>query len=449
MPPYNMTLDEITLRALQNFNEHWITGKIPDRLKEQNKREQFNELHANLRKRQILSITGLRRVGKTTLMFQLIDILLQEGVHPDNILYFSFDEITAKQIEIIDELIQYMLSKEKTEKKETLKFIFFDEIQKVENWQALLKRYYDLKYPLKCIISGSESLLLKGKTKESLAGRNYEFTIPTLSFREFLQFKGIIIEKKANEKHYEELLKNKQKIKSLFDEFILKGGFPETVNQSIEEAQKYIKEAVIEKIIFSDIPAQFKITNPEILLKILEIASSNTSCLFELENLTTPLNINRNSASLYVSYLENSFLLRLSYNFTKSKLKQLRTSKKIYVTDTGIINALLKHTSLDESDYIGKLVETIVYNELSRKKKIFFWRDKLKHEVDIILEEDKILPIEIKYRNTILKRDSENIQFFIEKNNLEEGIIITKDEKKKEKEIQFIPAWFFLASTSP
>lgn len=439
-------MDDITIRALHNFNEHWEKNEIPKRLKETTKRNIFYKINKYTRDRQIISITGLRRTGKTTILYQLIeDLIKNEKINPKNILYFSFDEITAKNPEIIDEIIRYyhaaIIQKNLPDKEK--RFFFLDEVQKIDNWQAILKRYYDLKYNIKFIVSGSESLFIRKKAKESLAGRNFEFQTNPLSFKEFIKFKRINIDKNTYKEVYGESITKQEIIKNLYKEYLMGGGFPETIDYDIEKKQEYIKNSILEKIIFSDIPSMFKITNPEILAKIMEIASNNTSGLFEINNIIESLNIGRNTAALYLSYLENSFLIKLSYNYTKSKIKQLRTSKKIYVTDTGIVNATLKKKTVDSPEEWGKLVETQIFNEVSEKNQVFFWRDKKQNEIDIIVKNKEIMPIEVKYRNEIRGRDIKTLNNFAKKNNIKKSTVITKNLFKLDKKIDYIPAWLF------
>ncbi len=439
-------MDEITLRTLHNFNEHWEADKIPERLLKRTaiKRDIFNIVRKSLENRQIISITGLRRTGKTTLVFQLIEYLLAAGISQKNIMYFSFDEITAKNPEIIDELIRYhhiIMQKNLNDKER--RFLFLDEIQKITDWQAIIKRYYDLGYNIKFIITGSESLLIRKKTKESLAGRNYEFLIYPLTFKEYLKFKGIEIKKTEYKEIYYELITTHDIITSLYREYLIKGAFPETVHLNINEAQEYIKSAVLDKIIFSDIPILYKITNPEILYKIIEIASKNSSGLFEINNVIEALNVSRNTASSYISYLENSFLIKFSYNYTKSKLRQLRTSKKIYITDTGIINAVLKQSNIESNEEMGRLAETQIFNFISRENSTFFWRDKKQNEIDIIVANNELFPIEVKYRNEINKKDLNAINLFAKKNKVKKSILITKSKLSEINKTKLIPAWLF------
>ena len=133
-----MEIEKLTL-----FNDWWITKKVKEGLLKPYKRPLFNEILRYLDDRQILLVTGLRRVGKTTLFYQLIQELVNKGVEPTKILYFSFDEESA---EIDDLLKTYREKVLKAEFENTKIYIFLDEIQKTKDWQNKLKIYYDI-YP--------------------------------------------------------------------------------------------------------------------------------------------------------------------------------------------------------------------------------------------------------------------------------------------------------------
>jgi len=151
-------------------------------------RKLFGEIFPYLHERQILSIVGLRRTGKTILLKQLIKKLLA-SVQPEAILFLTFDEaIIPGNITIANYLNEYL---EKIAPKDGKLYIFLDEIQYNRNWQHILKRYYDTDVRIKFVISGSSSLFLRKKTTESLAGRIYEFSLPVLSFEEYLELKNV------------------------------------------------------------------------------------------------------------------------------------------------------------------------------------------------------------------------------------------------------------------
>jgi predicted AAA+ superfamily ATPase len=169
------------------FNPWWKDGKVPSEIMGKRRRI-FHEIIRYLDKRQILVFTGLRRVGKTTLMYQIIDEILKKGEKPHNIFYFSFDEKgfgleeILKQFEI--EILRGDLSRMKT-------YIFLDEIQKLEDWPSKIKLLYDMSPKIKIFLSGSAQITMWRGTRESLAGRFFDFNIQPLDFEEYLEFKGL------------------------------------------------------------------------------------------------------------------------------------------------------------------------------------------------------------------------------------------------------------------
>ena len=199
---------------LEEFNHWWINGKVDPELALPFKRNIYAEIERHLDKRFIVALVGLRRVGKTTTLYQIIQSLIERKVALANILFFSFDEASAKLDEVLD---TYREMHNKDFRKERA-YIFLDEVQKCDNWENKIKKYYDIYPKLKFIISGSESLFIRRKTKETLAGRIFEFTLMPFTFREYLKFNKI----------KEEYFKYETKIKPMFLKFAENGGFPET-----------------------------------------------------------------------------------------------------------------------------------------------------------------------------------------------------------------------------
>lgn len=409
--------------ALQDFNPWW-KEEFKIEFKE---REIYKKIQKFLPLPQIIAFTGLRRVGKTTLMLKIIEDAIKKGFNSGNIIYFSFDEF--KEIEIRKVMDEYEELMEKSLKKEKY-LLLLDEIQKLNNWEEHLKRIYDLfKDNVKIIISGSESLFLKRKSKETLAGRIFEFKIEPLSFKEFLYFKNI--EFKSVELYKKELI-------SLFKEFTLTLGFPELVEIKEKEIiKKYIKEGIIEKIIYRDIPALFKIKEISLLESLLNIFLENPGQLVDISELAKKLKISRQTLSSYLSYLEEAFLIRKLYNFSKSRRKVERKLRKYYPTIIST-DILFKEDILSKS----KVFEWLIVNQLNAE---FFWRDPYKNEVDIVMVNEKLMPVEIKYGKI---DDLKGILAFMRKFKVDEGFIISFDLEKKQninnKIISVIPAFKFL-----
>src|SRR3989338_1967194 len=409
---------------IEEFNPWWISGKVDEALALPFKRELFLMLDTYIKKRFIIAITGLRRTGKTTLLYQHIQKFLQEKVPPANILFFSFDDTS---VNIEDVLNTYKEIHTKDFRKEKV-YIFLDEIQKKEHWEDELKKYYDLYPNIKFFISGSESLFIRKKKKESLAGRIFEFLLPPFTFREYLQFHAVP----------EEQWKYETKIVPFFITFAEKGGFPETFTFDNEkDSKEYIRSLVIDKIAYKDIPKIFGIDDPEFLTMLLELISTNPGMYIDYQSLSKQFGKDRRVIKDYLSYIQESFLITILGNYRKGSITTLRKKKRAYPTDTAL--SYLYKTNKDES-FFGKIVETAIVNSTHAKS---FWKNGT--EIDIIKEG---IPIEIKYQESINSEDYKAIKMFMNEFKQRQGIIVTKkiEDKKvfNEGTIQLIPAWKFL-----
>ncbi|MCD6477322.1 MAG: ATP-binding protein [Candidatus Aenigmarchaeota archaeon] len=388
-------------------------------------RDIYPEIKKYLKLSQIIALTGLRRVGKTTLMLKIVEDTIKNGFVSKNIIYFSFDEF--REIEIRKIMKEYEELMEKNLKEEKY-LLLLDEIQKLNNWEDQIKRIYDTFKNIKIIISGSESLFIKRKAKETLAGRIFEFKIEPLSFKEFLYFKNIKF--KPIRLYERELIK-------LFNEFTLIQGFPELVGIKDKNIiKKYIKESIVEKIIYRDIPKIFKIKDITIIESLLNILMEEPGQIIEISKLAKELKISRQTLSNYLTYLKESFLIRKLYNFSRNRRKVERKLRKYYPTIISV-DLLFREDDFSKS----KVFEWLLVNQLKAE---FFWRDVYKNEVDIILSNKKIMPIEIKYG----KIDIKGLLVFMNKFEINKGYIVSyKIEGSKrinKKTIIINPAFKFL-----
>jgi len=404
--------------ALEETNKWWKGGfKL-----EYNDREIYKKMKRFSASKQIIALTGLRRVGKTTLMLKLVQDKLDSGFNAKNIVYFSFDDY--KDIRIKEVLRSYAKFMNKDLNKQHYLFLF-DEVQKLEGWEEQIKRIYDNYSNFKIVVSGSESLFIRKKTRESLAGRFFEFKVKQLNFNEYLSFKGMKIENK-------ELYKN-ELIKA-FKEYLVTNGFPEMIEQDREVIEKYIKENIIEKIIYRDIPQIFSVRDVGVLENIFNVILNDPGEIVNTYSLADDLNVSRQTVSLYLDYLEKSFLIKKIYNFSRNVRKTERKLKKYYPV---ILLPKLIETSF------GKIFETSMVLQLNAD---FFWRDAYKHEVDIVLVDDgNITPVEIKSGKNF---EVGGLLSFMKKFKVDKGFIVSFDDErtiiKKGKVIEVIPAFKFL-----
>lgn len=389
----------------------------------------YEKIKKYIPERQIISLCGLRRVGKTTILMKIISDLLLH-VDPKEIVYFSFDD--SSDIEPLDVLSG---AKEITGKEP--KYLIFDEVQKIKNWSDKIKIIYDTK-KVKIFVSGSESLFLVKGVRESLAGRNFEFEIKGLTFLEYLRFKD-------KEKLVENILLNELELKQELRNYILTAGFPELIDKSDEDfIRQYIKSSVIDKIIFMDLSQLYSVDNPQNLSAILDIITNNPGLFLDNTTLSQELGIHRLTVSKYLNYLETAHLIKKVYNYSRNKLTSEKKQKKYYPT---IISSILAYNKSDL--FYTKIVETVCINNTNAK---YFWRDKSKAEVDLVLEIENLLPVEIKYTSDF--KTNKGIFKFIKKFESEKAIYVTKDirredqDKKTKTPIHFIPLYEFLLNYS-
>lgn len=415
---------------LLKYNRHWEKSfRYPFTIK----RDLFNLLLTGIEKRQILELIGLRRTGKTTIFFQLINHLLKNQTDPFSIWYFTFDEEKPKLTDLLEDFSKQTQVDFKKEKV----YIFLDEIQKLPDFQNQLKIYYDLYQNIKFFISGSTSLFIKKKSQESLAGRTLSFYLLPLNFREYLSFKSYL---KFKEKS--EILKKplvfKTEIEKEFEIF-LETQFIESISfQQPAEKRDYFV-SIIKKVVFEDIPQIFPIENPEILWRILKIIAQNPGILIDYQSLSREIGISNKTLSSYLFYLEESFLVKKIFNFSRNLITSEKKLKKFYLASPSFSWAL--------SDFIdrGKLAENLV---ISLKNYRFFWRDPYKHEVDFIdVENEKITPIEVKYKEEIQEKELKNLLSFSKKFKIMNAVLFKKSIEEKPRkfknlEIKEVPVYF-------
>ncbi len=416
------------MERLARFNEWWTAGGVRPGLLKPHKRPLFFDIQRYMKDRQILLITGLRRVGKTTLMYQLVQILLDRGVRAEEILYFSFDEEITDFDDLMKTYEERVLKKRIQDERI---YVFLDEIQKLEGWQNKIKILYDLHPNVKFIISGSASMQTMKRAKESLAGRVFDFLLEPLTFREFLEWKGIRIDEKRAELF-------QRKAMPLFYDYVRKGGFPEIIDEGDDEKiRSYVKNNVIERIIYKDLPEEFGVKDYELLKTLIETIARQPGMTVNYDALSRDLHRNKKTIMDYFFYLEYAMLIRIVANYRKGFLVSSRKLRKAYIANTAISFALVENFYSDA--VLEKIAENFAVIETDAKN---YYRNK--YEVDIVLKKgDKIIPIEVKYG----KAEIDSMLGFLSEFKLKKAIILTRDTFGKKtadkREILLVPLWAF------
>lgn len=413
-----------TLEALVEANEWWKTGAVRKQFAPNVKRELYHELLKELGERQITAVIGLRRTGKSTLFYQLIQKLLEDKVPPSNILYFSFDEHAEDLKELLSSYQENILKHDLDEKT----YVFFDEIQKLGSWQNKLKLLYDQHPGVKIFVSGSASIDILRGGKETLAGRIFYHHLKPLSFKEFLELKGMGKEK------LDEPLLWKRELRTELGNYLTRA-FPEIVLATDEQAKRYVKEGIIDQAVFRDLRQLFKVKEMELIEKLVFILASDPGAIINLDNLSKGLGRSRQVLSNYLYYLEACFIAKSFRNYRGSKRVSSRKLKKYYLAHPALSLALA-------SPQQGKVIENLVAFETTAG---YYWREGNK-EVDFVASTEDA--IEVKYTNAITASDLAGIIAFMHVFKAGKARVVTDDKEGQQtiegRRITFTPLWKWL-----
>ncbi|MBS7652651.1 ATP-binding protein [Candidatus Bathyarchaeota archaeon] len=416
---------------VERSNEWWFTGRVRSELAPPFKRYAFQRILEGLEERQILLVTGPRRVGKTTLLYQVIERLL-ERVPPNRILYFSFDESPVSPRDVLDFYERRVLMKPFEEVDRA--YIFFDEIQYAENWPSILKRFYDLYPNLRFLVTGSSSLLLSKEALERLAGRFFTLRLRPLTFREFLELKGVKV-------YGIDIFS--RRMEAYFHEYLKRSGFPEIVHwESEARVAEYIKNSVVDRVALRDIPAVFKTRDMALMDNLIKLILSSPGSIININSLSRIWGGNRIIISNYLKYLEISLIVKSLSNLRPSFLSSSRKLKKYYPVTTSLIYAYCRQ--IFESRF-GMVLETYAVNALDAE---YYYRDR-RNEINIILKDGELLPIEVK--ETVSEEEVKKFLRMMKYFNVKRGIIISLNQEMKRGDVQVMPAYQieFLQNITP
>ncbi len=430
---------------LRDQNQQWFDPRFRPQETTWFHRPYYPEILRWLEKDLIISLTGLRRVGKSTLIKQILGHLLNKSITPRNLFYFSFDRsIVKNEPDTLRQILEtYATSYLHTPLSvtDTSTFIFLDEIQIIPYWQDIIKTYYDTAKNVKFILSGSSSLFIRKRSTESLAGRLKEIAIMPLTFAEYLK-----LDQKAHKEIYENDFRGDKLDKyshffpeymaTFFEKYLRIGQFPQPVIHQYgqAEANEYL-ETIQDKIIEIDLPQTFPIKRPDILKIIFAYLKEHSGNLLLYDNLSRDLGVDIRTTRAYIDWLKKAFLIDLCHNQTKKIAKSSRTAKKVYLTST----------NFSQQSSLGNLVETYVYSFLKQLPvPVEFFRFQ-NHEVDFVTTTHggMKVPWEVKYSDRITPDDEKELVQFIKHHQAPFAFLITKSaerESANKSNIYHIPA---------
>ena len=391
----------------------------------------------------IYAIIGPRRAGKTYFLFQLIDNLKAEGIDESRILYLNFEDerLSNVQTEDLDRILEAYFTLYPENKKEKV-YLMFDEIQNAPGWQKFVRRIHD-KENAGIYLTGSSAKLLSKEIATELRGRAFTHTILPFSFREFLSAKGIEL-KKTSAYGSERFVIKKQS-----EEFVQKGGFPETIGKD-DYLRCSILQDYFETVLFRDIIERHGLGNPDIVKDLFRILVNNFARPFSVNKAHNQLRsmnrkVSKDGIYALISHIEDSMYFFFVPIHSASSAVRMVNPRKAYLVDTGLAGCLLPSAKIES----GWLYENVVATELIRRgHELSYFKDRC--ECDFVAFERMkktyaAIQVTLEPDN---EREIAGLMEAMDALDLHEGIIITENEERTRKiagkTIKIIPLWKWL-----
>lgn len=398
------------------------------------KREAFEKSDVLISTPEIISIIGVRRSGKSSLLKIIAQHLLTKKIPEENISFVNFEDTRFLHLSLDDcDFLYETLIENRVSGK---MYLFFDEIQALTGWERWLNQLYEFE-DVKIFLTGSNSSLLSSQISTLLTGRNRKIFLTPFSFSEFLLFHNI-----STAKQY--LPQTVASIRKNFEMYMKVGGFPEAVKQNdIDILQQYYED-----ILYRDIIGKNKGIQQQSIIDLASLLATNPGMIAGSTKLSKLLGLkSSNTVRSYLTLLENSFLYYRCDFFSYSKKQQIYNASKYYSVDM----ALCREVSFHFSDNRGWMLENSVFLELKRRElDVYYWKSSKSREVDFIIKSTENRPAAIQVSYDISnpetkKREITSLLQAAQELNITNLTLITNSHEETilsdSLKIEIVPAW--------
>jgi predicted AAA+ superfamily ATPase len=384
----------------------------------------------------IKDIIGVRRCGKTTILYQVADFLISEGLQAKDIIFLNFDDPSINAASFPD------LQREIFKINPDTAHIFLDEIQQKEGWERWVRTLYDTKKFQRIFISGSSASLLSQDMGRVLTGRHITFGATPFSFSEYIR------KRRWEDFTPEFLAYNKDKLLHYLSAYFETGGFPETVELD-DFGRKQVLTSLYNDILARDISSRYG-ASFDITHKICRFMLTNPGALYSSNSVAQATGTAAETAEKYIGYLKESLLIYELPIFSFKLKMQFKQNKKTYPVDTGIRNAVCLRFSNDT----GRLAETVVFHELKRRNlEVYYWKSQEGYEVDFVVKDGQrvteLIQVAWDVKGDVTRsREERALESAMEELDVDSGMILTEDEEKSHEKngkiIRYTPLWKWL-----
>lgn len=385
---------------------------------------------------------GIRRTGKSYMMYQQIKQLEADGVPMSQIVYVNFEDERLLEMtsDDLNTILEIGLEISGTDVKP---YLFLDEIQNVNGWEKFVRRIADMKYRIN--ITGSNSKMLSSEIASTLGGRFVIMNIYPYSFSEYLNANHM-------EKDYLDVISTKDRadVLSKYNEYVTYGAFPELVQ--IRNKRAFLN-SIYQTVYLGDIITRNKITNDFAIRLILKKIAESVTKPLSFSRLTNILksagtSIGKQTVINYVGYMTDSYLLFTLQNYA-AKLVEKETSPKYYFMDTGLLRLVLL-------DCKSAQLENLVAIELIRRygtENVYFFENNV--EIDFYVPSEKLaIQVSMQVLDNMDTKERET-RAFVKLNNFipdSKCILITNSEEATLNcegiDIDVVPIWKWLLDTN-
>lgn len=432
-----------TLEILRGFNPWWAGLDQPTPAF---RRLAYGFCLRALQDKQIqraVFLSGPRRVGKTTILSQIAKTLVSEGTDPKAILYVSLDHPLLR-LPSLEELLRVYHEAIWPEGRDA--FLLLDEIQYSKHWDVEIKLLVDRRPEYRILAIGSAAVTRRGLV-ESGVGRWQTIRIPTLSFFEYLNVRGVDVSRMpvmkpmdlvSQDRDFASLAAPFRPLLPEFRRYLFVGGFPETAKlDDVASYQRLLREDVVERVVRHDMALLFGVRSIQELEKLFIYLCINSGGIFSVRNVASALGTTSVTVTNHLEVLEQANLIYRLPPIQTGGNKVLKARYKIYLVDAGLRNAvLLKGESvLSDPVELGKIVETTVLRHLYAyyyrdTPEIGYWRDTAtSKKVDIIVRSPAyVIPVEIKYQAHAGLGPKDGLAVFCAKEDVPHAYLVTQQE---------------------